>query len=75
MFCCYAVEFSISFYFNTYILLIIRTAILFSFAFIETKYFVLMKEYLLEVVRGKTERGILGPKKEEIRVRWRKLHN
>jgi hypothetical protein len=34
-----------------------------------------MKEYLLEVVGGKMSRGILGPKKEEIRVGWRKLHN
>jgi hypothetical protein len=40
-----------------------------------TKYFVLMKEYLLEVVEGKMSRGIFGPKKEEVTVGWRKVHN
>jgi hypothetical protein len=40
-----------------------------------TKYFVLMKEYLLEVVGGKMSREILRPKKKEIRLGWRKLHN
>jgi hypothetical protein len=31
------------------------------------KYFALMKEYLFAVVGGKMLRGILGPKKEEMR--------